>query len=139
MVFTHARFRLQRKYMYTDRHHHVPTPEADCRVHLTHERKSLPDGGAPGLACFPVIIHDAPWPRLLSRPRIPLHALIYAGSQKHSGLMGDGRLSPVPNYGTPIWQRCHGPLAALVGRRKIKVQGRWQRCQALLQRWERVS
>ena len=42
---------------------------------FSHVRKSLPDGGAPGLACFPVIIHDAPWPGRLSWAPTPLHGI----------------------------------------------------------------
>ena len=37
--------------------------------------RSLSEGGALGLACFPVYILHALWPRRLSWPQIPLHAI----------------------------------------------------------------
>ena len=54
---------------------------------FSHERKSLPDGGVPGLACFLANAHDVPWPGRLDRALVPLH-VIYALKSTRTSTMG---------------------------------------------------
>ena len=73
---------------------------------FSHVRRSLPDGGARGLACFPANMHHAPWPGRLNRAPIPLHA-ICALKSTHTSTMAmeahDG-LQPCAQIVTRRWR-----------------------------------